>query len=923
RRDLIIYRLLSAEGLPDGFRCFFCQKDSIAFYRCTTCIGRPVTCQGCCVESHTHNPFHQIERWTDGYFQKTSLSTLGYTIHMGHQGERCPELPGYHFTASFSRYAEEDLTFVDKSGVWTFNVSWCNCRMRPSKTDQLLDMGLYPATFRSPKTAFTIQLMDYFYFDLMECQTPAANFYNKLRRLTDNVEPKSVTDRYRELMVAARQWYDIKARIWAGVGHDPPYEASHGRLTLFCAPCPQPGINLPENWKESLEPSYIYRRQVNPDGNFGAPNMKTKRPDKEVFLNDGEGTFVARVPYKEHLDVTSDVKEKSTCSNLKAVSNANANRKDLECTGIGGCVCARHGCVIPHSMVDFQKGEQQKNMDYCICNALSFNSDGLPEAAVIYDLACQWGVHFQSRLERSSTLSIPRFEKLITAVGKFHLGSHIDKCFFRNSLNFVEGTGQVDGEIIETLWSGINPISAMARSMTKSHRQEVLDAATRDWNWKKLTGVEVQSLFDKWTKAVRGEKEAKAAFMELSSRLEEGTTRGWEEEEATALRKGGDALAIYGVKYEEAPTMAEVRLKLAETETSTGVESGATTWIVTGMNLQEAILRLKRTVTGLRGRGTVAEKTKVEEQRRKLQARINSFHSHAEAFYSTSPDNVPGDHGVVEVEDDDDPFVDEEEEEAECVVRPENAKLKLPSYVISSVSKPTPEMKKLAQHELKLREGQANDALRDLRVKLGYKALLFRDQVRKVKGYDNRTRAWDDVNKSQKKVDEYVAIYRMARTCMIQLGASKELLEVYKEMKEEDLDIPADLYNPNRTGQRNDKMSWFWLSPDQPVRGTEMDTWMTEFYRVNWLRAKARHARWDEEKVIVKSEMNNTIRWFEHRRETWQQRVDSAVANEKGGHAAYARRQVALSNRFLSKANTTFDPILNPPPEVQAGNPVM
>ena len=197
---------------------------------------------------------------------------MGFTICMGHQGNPCPELPGHHFTSHFKRYEDEELVFVDKGGVWTFNVSWCNCRTRPDKVFQLLDMGLYPATTRAPKTAFTLQLMDYFYFDLMECQTPAANFYSKLRRLTDNVEPKTVPvgeltlkvhtgtdqnqiqDRYRELMVAARQWYDIKAKIWAGVGHDPPSEDRHGRLTLFCAPCPQPGVNLPPNWKELLSP---------------------------------------------------------------------------------------------------------------------------------------------------------------------------------------------------------------------------------------------------------------------------------------------------------------------------------------------------------------------------------------------------------------------------------------------------------------------------------------------------------------------------------------------------------------------------------------------------------------------------------------------------------------------------------------------
>jgi len=27
-------------------------------------------------------------------------------------------------------------------------------------------------------------------------------------------------------------------------------------------------------------------------------------------------------------------------------------------TGIGACACARHGCFLPNSVVDFQKGEK-------------------------------------------------------------------------------------------------------------------------------------------------------------------------------------------------------------------------------------------------------------------------------------------------------------------------------------------------------------------------------------------------------------------------------------------------------------------------------------------------------------------------------------------------------------------------------------
>ena len=37
---------------------------------------------------------------------------------------------------------------------------------------------------------------------------------------------------------------------------------------------------------------------------------------------------------------------------------ANLDRKNRDATGIGACACARHGCFVPHTVVDFQKGER-------------------------------------------------------------------------------------------------------------------------------------------------------------------------------------------------------------------------------------------------------------------------------------------------------------------------------------------------------------------------------------------------------------------------------------------------------------------------------------------------------------------------------------------------------------------------------------
>jgi hypothetical protein len=75
------------------------------------------------------------------------------------------------------------------------------------------------------------------------------------------------------------------------------------------------------------------------------------------------------------------------------------------------------------------------------------------------------------------------------AIGKFHLADHVDSCFSKFTLNFLKGAGHIDGEIMETLWSGMNKVSGAARSMGKSHRQETLDDYMRDSNWKKTVRI--------------------------------------------------------------------------------------------------------------------------------------------------------------------------------------------------------------------------------------------------------------------------------------------------------------------------------------------------------------------------------------------------------------------------------------------------
>jgi hypothetical protein len=128
------------------------------------------------------------------------------------------------------------------------------------------------------------------------------------------------------------------------------------------------------------------------------------------------------------------------------------------------------------------------NMDYSICQALGFYKAS-SSATVIYDIACQWSKNFASRVKTTPTLKLPQDFKITPAVGKFHLGAHINSCFALHSLNFIKGAGQIDGEVIETLWAILNEVAGSTRTMGWAFRQETIDKHMNDSNWQKTVAI--------------------------------------------------------------------------------------------------------------------------------------------------------------------------------------------------------------------------------------------------------------------------------------------------------------------------------------------------------------------------------------------------------------------------------------------------
>jgi Kyakuja-Dileera-Zisupton transposase len=246
------------------------------------------------------------------------------------------------------------------------------------------------------------------------------------------------------------------------------------------------------------------------------------------------------------------------------------------------------------------------NVDYSVCNALNFNSHGLRESLLIYDVYCQYGVHFKERLqENSQYLSTDPEMEIFGAIGKFHLADHVDSCFSKWSLNFMKGAGHIDGEIMETLWSGMNKVSAAARSMSKAHRHETLDDYMRDSNWKKIVGIgkfffsqyqflliyyffSVSTLITKLKRSQVGIASTEPAFQQLdeSCVLRNLPVEAWRFSEHLAMEERGEHLAIFDINHQKAQTLAQITLELTNRNDTSNNMVNIVDWIADGIKAE-------------------------------------------------------------------------------------------------------------------------------------------------------------------------------------------------------------------------------------------------------------------------------------------------------------------------------------------------
>ncbi|KAI6001994.1 hypothetical protein EDD15DRAFT_2192690 [Pisolithus albus] len=925
-REDFLHILLDLEAPPLPRICKICQKDGV------------------------------IQQWTGNFFEDSALHMVsedaiedtdpqdylqtGLQLHLGHGGAPCPSastneappLSGQSRPTTAGKDGDQTkgdrqdtptmdddewedvdniplhlrppvgskhLTIVDVTGVHFVLVRPCQCPNAESYPLQPFRAKLCPSTFDKPSTAFTFSVLDDFLRDNVECGTSGMNYYSKLRRVTSNVFPHLVVDRYRELLRVARQWRLLKLLKWSGF-QDNMNPSKDGDLVIFCAACPQPGINVGPT--ANLDESWKYTRVVVMDGNFKAEHMHERRPDDQVWLMDGRGFMVRNPPYQAYLKATPHITEKSSCNNHKAISQASASRGKLNSTGVGATACARHGCFYPHSVVDFQKGERQLNMDYSLTHALSYNMTGIENVLCFYDINCAYMKNLRRRIESSDLLHLPPSLRITAGIGMWHVHGHKKECYTRYSPLFIKGAGWVDGEIIETLWSTLNIVSASTRGMTSPHRQELLDFQMNDSNFMKMIRM-ADSLSRKLKTARASVVLARDAFERFNKAITPEQQRNWGRQEETALLR------------RKAPTVHAVELRLLEKSPRQGVHHGAASWITRGLAIEEAeiILNIYRKDNG--PNPSELKRLTIARRAEKLSADRSRFIADGRIYLRVDDEFERSDESDGRTDltlgqdtlDDEDAVSNDGYSDSSLVEvfgrassnDPTSPYLPLPSKFGSAYCK-AKKLHRLAQMELELRMGQANDALHGLRLALADKAVIFRGVVRPATNYSMRTRAWQMIHSIDTSVKQCAAIYRQCRLAMISLGADSDILDRYQELQKSHLSATAAAFTQGAHDHRDSHLPWFWTM-DIP-KDTDSKSWLSEFYRIHWLRAKAAKDRWEEENELVTSEFVWVVNFFQYRAKRWNEIYMAKKLAGNRGAACYAARQQAVYDRLAEQA---------------------
>ncbi|KIK34338.1 hypothetical protein CY34DRAFT_98209 [Suillus luteus UH-Slu-Lm8-n1] len=886
-RTLFLQEMLRLEGRGDlsAEPCSGCG-DPHPEYRCEDCFGTELCCSSCTVMAHKDHPLHRLQKWNGEYFEFASLKSLGLRIQLGHAlGHTCPKP---------RRAFNDDFVIIDSHGVHEVSLDFCDCALATTHVQQLLRMSLFPATTADPKTAATFRLLEEFHLLSLESKVSGYEFYYALMRRSDNTGINPIKDRYDSFLRMVREWRHLKMLKRSGRAHDPNgiNATAEGACAVICPACPQPGKNLPSNWREAPpDKSWLYGLFVAIDANFRLKRKVVSKDSVDPSLSNGWGYFVEESAYKAFLNDKSDVsQEKSTCSSHNAVNLADTkSNRGLAATGLGTIDCARHNMKLPTAVGDLQKGEKYINMDYLFFSALRHTTVDILN--ISYDIACQWKKNLWHRMTSfPPSMQLNHNNKKITFfVPKFHLPAHIQQCQTRFSFNFTPGVGRTDGEAPERGWANINPVASSTKEMGPGARRDTLDDFFGDWNWRKITNLR-HTMLRKMKDALPELSEHEAALDDLEEGLKEEYSEAlsrWKEE-VEAWERDPSQPNPYERSVERI-TLASVRLELAKEEASEIETDGSralhedcspSTLISSGLELEEQQRRLTVDKAALGIHATDTQVGRLLQRSNSLQRRIESWVKVQELYI---------------------PMVAAlRRDKSNDVITPESFQLLLPSQVGGIATYDL----KFQTIEWKLRYAQAHDALRALRSNLRAQTAVLKHKDRNLRGQGANTRARNTLKGIDGRIEAASSRYQDARKALVVLAPLvKETgwQSSLRPLNREDIRGMSDLLWGQTEGRR--KLSWIWNM--RGAHGDELgNDGSMEDMKIEWCKARARAMRWKEEVELLREEMRRILQFFDWQATSWDERANQSWSEgpaEREGKIAYAQRQAAL-RRALSVA---------------------
>ncbi|KAG1844094.1 hypothetical protein C8R48DRAFT_750896 [Suillus tomentosus] len=846
-----------------------------SLFRCEECFGRDILCQECCLDRHKRLPLHVINKWNGRYFECMSLKDIGLRVQLGHSDMTCACPVGGH----------SEFLVLHVNGIHRVNVDFCGCDRQVSHRQQLMRCDWFPSTVHQPQTACTRRLLEHFLLLMWSSKISAFEYYQTLERLTDNTSIFVPKSRYSAFLRMIQEYRHMSLLKRSGQGHVEHgiSNLQPGELALHCPACPQPGVNLPRGW-ETVDPSmkFLYYLIIAMDANFRLKNRIQSSDSADPGMHTGFAYFVANQPYNAHVLQFASQKDVSTCSGFSTLAHAESKFSNgLRATGVGLCLCARHEFVHPKGVGDLQKGEHFCNMDFIFFSAI------IPllllNIVISYDVACQWKVNLLNRMNRlPRNMRIP--DALATTmfmfgIPKFHASAHDDRCAIPHSLNLMPGVGRTDGEGIERNWAEINRVANSTKEMGPGARHDTLDDHFGHHNWRKFVGLSL-SLRKKFITAVKERDRQQAAFQEFNLAVGTAYQNQW-----TAMVESWEADKTQPnplTTRERGVSEADVRAHFAEQEKAAAVDGrfhrhnmSPSVFVTWGLSLEDCQRRLRFDIIG--GALSSFQQTELQRRRTALLKQINRFRS-VQATYTVDLENL--------LEQNDD----------SSLVEAENIILWLPSSISASIQTSTCH-DGIPSIEEELCNAQCHDCLHKLQNALRARVHLIKHRNRDARGQKANTRAASVISRLDDKNELRPLDAHDVRGLSEDVGSIENTSDIIgvKGRKQTRKQLAAA---NRRLGQGFVQVSWIWTSVG--VLEDNNDINLNDALRVEWVKARARALRWNEEVLLLKEEMRRTRAYLEWKARWWDIRAKFTVDDRplSEGIAAYAFRQAALQRRL-------------------------